>query len=326
MRQHPRQPHRDDLPGPGQGAEPGAADPRSRWRRSSPSTVPREHPARGGRRPGDANRARAARRAPPVSRVLERLGCCALPPFRDEHRRLRRVLDERIAQALADTRIPNPRKVMERYPHELSGGMKQRVMIAQALAADPELLIADEPTTALDVTIQARILDLLAELQERHAHRRAVHQPRPLARPAHQRPRRGDVRRPARRGRPGGPACSSSRCIRTRAASSARSRHRPSAVAQLVAIEGTVPELDRSRAGCRFAGRCPHAAPACERLDPPLDGAEAPTTTVACFLLRDAADELGVDPVGHAVVGMQPMSVADGARTSRRAARTDAST
>ena len=56
---------------------------------------------------------------------------------------------------------------MDRYPHELSGGMKQRVMIAQALAANPELLIADEPTTALD-GIQARILDLLVELQERH--------------------------------------------------------------------------------------------------------------------------------------------------------------
>ena len=77
------------------------------------------------------------------------------------------MLDDHIAEALAETRIPNPRKVMQRYPHELSGGMKQRVMIAQALAAGPELLIADEPTTALDVTIQARILDLIVELQER---------------------------------------------------------------------------------------------------------------------------------------------------------------
>ena len=89
------------------------------------------------------------------------------PPLRQPHKRLQAVLDERIARALAETRIPNPRKVMQRYPHELSGGMKQRVMIAQALAAEPELLIADEPTTALDVTIQARILDLLVELQAR---------------------------------------------------------------------------------------------------------------------------------------------------------------
>ncbi len=74
---------------------------------------------------------------------------------------------KRCAEMLEMVRIADPEKMLKRYPHELSGGMRQRVMIAMAILCDPELMIADEPTTALDVTIQAQILQLLRELQQK---------------------------------------------------------------------------------------------------------------------------------------------------------------
>ena len=99
----------------------------------------------------------------PTMRVGKQIWEC----FRFHQRLGRREARERAAALLEMVGIPDPHRALDRYPHEFSGGMRQRVVIAQALACSPSLLIADEPTTALDVTIQAQILELLLELKQR---------------------------------------------------------------------------------------------------------------------------------------------------------------
>jgi oligopeptide/dipeptide ABC transporter ATP-binding protein len=177
----------------------------------------------------------------------------------------------RAVGALRRVGIPAPEQRAGEYPHQLSGGMRQRVMIAMALACNPRLLIADEPTTALDVTIQAQILELIASLQRElgMAVLLITHDLGVVAETAH----RVAVMYAGRvvEEAPVGDLFEQPRHPYT--AGLLRSRPRLDlGRGKLVPIEGTVPDALHVPTGCAFHPRCPLAIARCRSEEPPLDG------------------------------------------------------
>jgi peptide/nickel transport system ATP-binding protein len=199
------------------------------------------------------------------------------------HRKLgRKAALDRAAEVLNLVGMPRPSERLDDYPHQLSGGLRQRVMIAMALACEPTLLIADEPTTALDVTIQAQILSLLEDLKERlgMAIILITHDLGVIA-------GRADRTMVMYAGRIVEEASTTELFSRMRhpytealLASIPQLDQEPSQV--LYSIPGLPPDLARPPSGCRFAARCRYAQARCRSEDPVLDGT-SPRHPYACF-------------------------------------------
>lgn len=205
----------------------------------------------------------------------------------------RQEWEERAQTLAADVGLPNPPLTLSSYPHQLSGGMQQRAMIAYALASEPELLIADEPTTALDVTIQKQVLDLISELRQRKGLTVLfiTHDLGVLAQVC-------DTVAVLYLGRtvetgPVRSVLTDPKHPYTRALVAALPQSSQSGE-RLTSIKGTVPSATAAVPGCAFAPRCPYSIDRCLTAVPPLI-ATGSGRSVACVRL----DEIEWQEAGH---------------------------
>jgi peptide/nickel transport system ATP-binding protein len=213
----------------------------------------------------------------------------------------RRDAEQRAVDMLTLVGIPAPGRRVREYPHQLSGGMRQRVMIAMALACNPKLLIADEPTTALDVTIQAQILDLMRDLKTRvgAAIMLITHDlgvvaemaQRVIVMYAGRKVEEGDVRDIF--ARPMHPYTRGLLGAVPRLGGSLGEEHGRT---KLTEISGQVPSLRQRIVGCPFAGRCPMVTPLCREVAPAVEE-KVPGHYAACHYAERVAEVAFAEPV-----------------------------
>jgi peptide/nickel transport system ATP-binding protein len=197
-----------------------------------------------------------------------------------------REAEDRAVQLLAETGIPEPRERMKSYSHELSGGMRQRVVLALAFSCEPKLIVADEPTTALDVSVQAQVIDLLMRMRDERGTSVLLitHDMGVIAEAA-------DRLAVMYAGRivEAGPTRTVLQAPRhpySQGLIAAIPRLGPRA-ARLEQIEGTMPRPGERPAGCAFHPRCPHAVPRCLTEQPGFFALGE--TKAACWLLDGGA-------------------------------------
>jgi peptide/nickel transport system ATP-binding protein len=214
---------------------------------------------------------------------VKRIGVQITDPLRYHLGLSRSVARTRALELLQLVRIPEPERRLRQFPHELSGGMRQRVMIAIAVSCDPKLLIADEPTTALDVTVQKQILDLLGRLQRDlnmsvilithdlgvvagRTKRVMVMYAGQMVEEAGTRELFTDMRHPY-----------------TEALLASIPKIELESHTRLLTIPGRPPDLVNPPDGCRFAPRCRYAQAQCAALVPPVTPADDVSHRFACF-------------------------------------------